>query len=234
MNNSHIGVIRESSLHASIKSWYAKPGDLFEEPVDGYLIDLVRDNHLIEIQVGNFSSMKIKLSRLIKDYNIRVIHPIAESKWITKIDPKSNKIIGKRKSPKRGRLEDLFSELIYIPQIARNPRFSLEVLLINEDEIRVNDGKGSWRRRGWSIVDHILLDIIDCVSFSNISDYLGLLPDNIPEQFTTQDLAKTSRVSRRIAQKMVYCLYKMGGVELIGKSGRSYLYQISADYPMAD
>jgi hypothetical protein len=234
MNNDHIGVIRESSLHASIKTWYAQPGDLIEKPVEGYLIDLVRGKLLIEIQVRNFSSIKNKLKKLLTEHNVKVVHPIAEVKWIVRLDPKSNNLMGKRKSPQRGRLEDLFSELIYIPQLVQHPRFSLDVVLIHKEEIRTNDGKGSWRRKGWSIIDHKLLDIKDCVTFSCVGDYLGLLPANIPEQFTTKDLAKTSRISRRIAQKMVYSLHKMGGLELIGKKGRSHLYKKSANYPMGN
>ena len=36
-------------LHASLKAWYAEAGDRFEVAVDGYVIDLVRDDLLIEI-----------------------------------------------------------------------------------------------------------------------------------------------------------------------------------------
>jgi hypothetical protein len=225
MNKNHIGVIRESSLHASLKSWYAKPGDRIEEPLDGYLIDLVRDNLLIEIQVGNFSSIKSKLKILLQKYDVRIVHPIAVIKWIKKIDQVSKQTISKRKSPKQGRVEDVFNELIYIPQLVQHPRFSLDVLLIDKEEIRGNDGKGSWRRKGWSIVDHRLLDVIECVSFNKVDDFHGLLPDDLPEQFTTQDLAKTSKLSKSMAQKMVYCLNKMGAIELIGKKRHSFLYQ---------
>jgi len=229
MKNNHIGVLGESSLHSSIKSWYARPGDRIEEPVDGYLIDLVRDDLLVEIQVRNFSSMKRKLTKLLGEYNVRVVHPIATVKWIIKIDKNSGQIISKRKSPKRGRVEDLFNELIYIPHLATHPNFSLEVLLINKEEIRTNDGKGSWRRKGWSIIDHRLLEVIDNVQFLKVDDYLRLLPDDIPEQFTTQDLSKMSRISTRMSQKTVYCLNKMGGLDLIGKKGRLFVYQKRAD-----
>jgi hypothetical protein len=67
----------------------------------------------------------------------------------------------RRKSPRRGKLEDLFLELVRIPHLINHPNLTLEVLLIREEEIRHADGKGSWRRRGVSIIDHRLLEIID-------------------------------------------------------------------------
>ena len=39
---SGIGLLNEKPLHASLKQWYARPGDRFEVPVDGYVIDLSR------------------------------------------------------------------------------------------------------------------------------------------------------------------------------------------------
>ena len=50
-----IGTLNEGSLHAALKLWYADPGDLVEHPVDGYVIDLVRDDLLIEVQTGGFA-----------------------------------------------------------------------------------------------------------------------------------------------------------------------------------
>jgi len=62
----HIGTLREGPLHASLKQWCARPGDRFEVPVDGYVIDLVRDDLLIEVQTSGFSSMKEKLRDLLE------------------------------------------------------------------------------------------------------------------------------------------------------------------------
>lgn len=39
---SGIGTLNEKPLHAALKGWYARPGDRFEVPVDGYLVDIVR------------------------------------------------------------------------------------------------------------------------------------------------------------------------------------------------
>jgi hypothetical protein len=79
---SGIGLLNEKALHASLKEWYALPGDRFEVPVDGFVIDIVRDDLLIEIQTRNFSAIKSKLTALVHSHRVRLIYPIVQEKWI--------------------------------------------------------------------------------------------------------------------------------------------------------
>ena len=65
-HTSTIGELRERSLHAGLKSWYALPRDRIEVPLEGYVIDLVRPpGTLIEIQTRGFAKLKRKLTRLV-------------------------------------------------------------------------------------------------------------------------------------------------------------------------
>src|ERR1044072_4466608 len=133
---STIGLVNEKPLHASLKQWYARPGDRFEVPVDGFVIDIVRDDLLIEIQTGNFSAIKSKLNNLARSHRVRLIYPIVQEKWIIRSATGNGARSIRRKSPKRGRMEDLFWELVSIPQLLSNPNFSLEVLMISQEEVR--------------------------------------------------------------------------------------------------
>ena len=67
-----INTMQEKSLHAALKAWYARPGDRFEVEIGGYVIDLVQDGLLIEIQTGNFSSIRNKLNALLPDHPVRL------------------------------------------------------------------------------------------------------------------------------------------------------------------
>ena len=71
-----IGTLRERSLHAGLKAHLARDGDSIEALVDGYHIDILRDELLIEIQTGNFGKMKSKLSKLLQTHEILLIYPI--------------------------------------------------------------------------------------------------------------------------------------------------------------
>jgi hypothetical protein len=220
-----IGLLNEKPLHASLKQWYARPGDRFEVPVDGFVIDIVRDDLLIEIQTGNFASIKAKLTNLARCHRVRLIYPIVQEKWIVRSATVNGKGIIRRKSPKKGRMEDLFWELVSIPQLLSNPNFSLEVLMIRGEEVRrYNEGKRRVRRR-WLIEGRRLLDVMDQHSFGQSADWLRFLPDGL-ESFTTSDLASRMNTGRELAQKMAYCLREARMIELIGKRGRANLYRV--------
>jgi hypothetical protein len=222
---SGIGLLNEKPLHASLKQWYARPGDRFEVPVDGFVIDIVRDDLLIEIQTRNFSSLKSKLTRLARSHPVRLVYPIVQEKWIVRLATDNGRGTIRRKSPKRGRFEDLFWELVSIPQLLSNPNFSLEVLMIRGEEVRRFAGKRAWRRRGWVTEGQRLLEVMDQRLFGQPADWLRFLPDGL-ESFTTRDLATGMNTRTELAQKMAYCLREGRMIELIGRRGRANLYRV--------
>ena len=214
----------ETSLHTALKTWYGQPNDQIEVPVDGYIIDIVRDDLLVEIQTCNFGSIRAKLAELVDQHTVRLVHPIAREKWIVKLAPDGQSRLSRRKSPKRGRILHLFDELVYLPGLLSNPSFSIEVLLIQEEEIRRHEPGRRWRRKGWVTHERRLLQVVDSRLFCTPGDVVDLLPDTLVEPFTTSDLAGTLRIPRRLAQKMAYCLREMGTIRAAGKSGNAILY----------
>ena len=118
---SGIGLLNEKPLHSSLKAWYSIPGDLFEVPVEGSVIDIVRGRQLIEIQTGGFSSMRSKLAKLLPLHEVRLVHPIPREKWIIKLPESGEGIATRRKSPKIGRYEDAFREMVSIPELFLDP-----------------------------------------------------------------------------------------------------------------
>lgn len=223
---SGIGLLNEKALHASLKQWYARPGDRFEVPVDGFVIDIVRDDLLIEIQTRNFASINAKLRRLTGSYEVRLVYPVAQEKWIVRSATGDGGSDVRRKSPKRGRLEDLFWELVSIPQLLSHPNFSLEVLMIREEEVRRYDRKRRWRRKGWITEGRRLVEVLDRRVFGNSADWLAFVPNGL-QSFTTKDLATIADTRRELAQKMAYCLRQAKMIELIGRQGRANLYRVT-------
>lgn len=215
----------EYSLHSEIIDWYSVSGDEFEVKMDGFIIDILRDNLLIEIQTRNFSAIKKKLIKLLLNDQVRLVFPIAKLKWIVHIS-KSGEFVRKRRSPKKGKLTDLFYELVHLPHLIGNNNFSLEVLLIEEEELRCHDGKGSWRRRGVSVKDRKLLNVFNRVIFENNRDFLSFLPDDMVRPFTNRILATKLGVSIRLAQKITYCLRRMDVLSIAGKKKKELLFEV--------
>ena len=135
-----IGLLNEKPLHAALKVWCRVDGDLVEVPIDGFVIDLVRDDLLIEIQTRGFSAMRRKLDRLLDSHAIRVVYPVPAEKWIVKLDEGGSEM-SRRRSPKRGIPADVCAELVSFPSLLSHPNFTLEVVLTVEEEIRRPDAK---------------------------------------------------------------------------------------------
>ena len=221
-----IGTLNEKPLHAGLKTWYAKPGDAFEIKVDGYFIDIVQDDLLVEIQTRNFSAIKRKVIDLTKRHSLRLVYPIAQEKWIVKLPKNEGDFPNRRKSPKHGEITEIFGELVSFPELLTCENFSLEVLLIQEEEVRRYVGNTNWRRRGWKTEERRLLSVLESQVFETPADMQKLIPSKLPAQFTTSDLVEVMTISSRASQQTVYCLRKMGAIEQIGKRGRSNLYAI--------
>lgn len=222
----HIGTLREKPLHASLKRWCAEDGDRFEVKVDRYVIDVVRDDLLIEIQTRGFYSMKNKLLRLLDlGHHIRIVHPIAVEKTIVRID-EDGEILGRRRSPRHGTLFDLFGELVSFPELIAHPGLEIRVALTVEDEYRKHDPNKAWRRKGWVVQERRLVEITKALTISSPSDVAALLPADLPDSFTTADITQAAGCPRRIAQQMAYCLRKMDAIEITGKQGNAVLYRL--------
>jgi hypothetical protein len=221
-----IGTLGEKGLHSGLKKWYAQPGDFLEKTMQGFHIDIIRGNLLIEIQTGNFSSIKYKLDTLIRAHPVRLVFPVSLEKWIVRLASNGKRQLGSRKSPKKGSIYQLFDELVYIPGLVRNRHFSLEVVLVHEEEIRRNDGHGSRWRKGWSIADRGLMGVVATHVFDNPGDFYNLIPESLPNPFSTHDLSNCTGQPIWRAQKMVYCLRHMGAAKVVGKKGNSVLHSI--------
>ena len=227
---SGIGTLRETSLHAALKAWYAEPGDELEASVEGFQIDLRRGPQLIEIQTRNFAALKRKLTQLVERHPVRLVHPIAQEKWIVRLG-RDGAPLTRRKSPRRGRVDHLFAELVSFPELVAHPNFTLEILMTREEEILrpVGRGKGrraSWRRKGWEICDRRLLGVVEQIVLVSPADFLRFLPDALPQPFTSRDLAVATGQSLYVVQKITYCLRKMGTIGSAGKRGGALLYTI--------
>ena len=221
-----IGTLNEGSLHAALKLWYARSGDLVEHPVDGYVIDLVRDDLLIEVQTGGFSPLRRKLEDLTQRHRVRVVAPIPHTRTIIRVSPAGEQL-SSRRSPKHGRYEDVFARLVSIPTMIERETFELDILLTIEDEVRVHRPGMARRRDGWVVLGRKLVEVVESVRIRTPADLGRLLPAELPPAFSTADLAGLAGISRRVAQQMVYCLRASGVVAISGKQGNALLYHRS-------
>src|SRR5262249_42788871 len=163
-----------------------------------------------------------------RSHRLRLIHPIAREKWIVRLANDGGRAVSRRKSPKRGRVEDLFWEIVGFGRLFASHNLLLEVVMLRERETRRHEpgrrwrggGGRRWRRKGWVSLERRLLEVLDRRLFGAPADWLALLPGGL-EVFTARDLADAIGIRVELAQRMAYFLREASLVKLIGKRGRA-------------
>ncbi len=218
----------ETSLHRQLKECYAGDGARQEVPLGDYRIDVVMGEQLVEIQHGSLSAIRDKVQRLLKKHDVLVVKPIIARKSLVKRDRRGGKTVSRRLSPKRGTIFDLFDELVYFTRVFPHKRLTLEVPLVEVEETRF---PGHGRRRRHRANDHQvedlrLVEVQETRRFKLATDLTQLIPPGLPSSFHTGHLADLLQLPRHRAQRIAYCLRKMGAARQIGKQGNALLYRL--------
>jgi hypothetical protein len=217
----------ETTLHRQLKERYLVEGAVAEQRVGRYRIDVARPGQLVEIQLASLTAIRDKIASLCKEHRVLVVKPIIARKTLVKLGREGGSVLERRQSPKRGRLLDLFEELVHFTRVFPNRRLVLEVLLIEIEEWRF---PGHGRRRRWRPNDHQvedqrLVNVLEMHRFRTSADLCRLLPPKLPRPFHTGQLAEGLGVERWVAQRMAYCLRQTGAVKLVGKQRGAWLYE---------
>lgn len=184
---------------------------------------LCAGDRIIEIHTGGFGPIKRKLSILLDVHSVTLVHPVACERWIVKLPSTTMGPEARRKSPKRGRIEDVFEKLVSIPDLLAHQRFELA---IQEEEVRAFDRRRGKQRQGWVVVERRLLQILNRLVIKKPADLLKMIPGELPERFSTSDIAEALGRPRWLAQKVAYCLRESGAVSVAGKDGNSIIYMV--------
>jgi hypothetical protein len=220
----------ETSLHRELKLLYAGTLGQVEVVLGCYRIDAIakrrRRRELVEIQHGPLSAIRDKVRQLADLERVRVVKPIVRIKHLVKRDRKQGAIIERRKSPYRGKLLDIFDDLIYFTRAFPHPNLSLDVVLVDIEEWRYpRPRRGRFSRKNHIVEDQKLLAIHETISIRSGIDLRQLIACGLPEPFHTGDLAQGLDIARWRAQRVAYVLRKAGAVLAVGKKRGAWLYQ---------
>lgn len=183
------------------------------------MIDIRRGDLLIEVQTSAFGAMGRKLDRLLSDYHIQLVHPVAVATYLHKPKVKA------RRSPLKGSLYTVLDELVSIPTLLDHPNLTLDVVLVTIDKFQKHDPKARRGRGGWRTMDKRLRSIESTHRFTSTDDLVDLMPGELPNPFTTADIATNSGIGRDAAQKLAYCLRALDRITVINRSKAGYEYQ---------
>ena len=154
----------------------------------------------------------------------QVNRPVAVRRRIVRLSDEGE-VLPARRSPRRGRIEDIFGRLVSMPSLLCLPRFELEIVLTHQDELRVHRPGKAFRRRGWVVTGRRLVSVEERLLLATPADAAALLPLALPELFDTAELAQAAGIERRLAQQMTYCLRAMGVLDTAGKRSGAVLHR---------
>lgn len=220
-----IGTLGEKTLHVVMKKYCQPDTDCHEIRVDRYVADICDGNGITEIQTRGFDRLRAKLQCFLAQGRVTVVYPVAMRKYLFWMDTAGGTVTARRKSPKTGAACDVLPELYKIKNLLTHPNFRLRVVLLEIDEYRLLDGWSGDGKKGSTRYERIPTDFFGEVCVETTVDWHKLLPDGLPQTFTTADFAAACARNRRFAQTALCVLYAVGAVERIGKQGNTYLYR---------
>ena len=228
--NLLFGQPMETTLHRQLKDEFCDPGAHLEVKLGNYRIDVVCGRRLIEIQRSGLASIRDKIQRLLEEgYTVDVVKPLVMRKRLIKLSKKGGREIDRRWSPTKGSILDLFDELIYFTRVFPHPNLTLITPMIQIEEIRY-PGHGRRRRKrsnDFIVHDRQILELEDACFFRTLEDLHQLLPSDLPEPFTTKQLAEQLEIPRDQAQKIAYVLRKTGAAIEVGKEVNALLCRLA-------
>lgn len=238
----NFSTINESSLHNTIKNFYAiQTNGKTEHKLHNHVYDVFTEKEeVIEIQTANLAKILPKvLDTLEKDIPTKVVFPLVTKKRIiTKTE--DGKIKSKRTSPKRGSIFDIFIELTGFYPALLHKNFTLEILFVEISEERTKtetpvQSKNKQRRykKDWNKTNKHLEKIEKSIILKTKDDYLKLLPQNLEKEFCAKDINKLLKADKNIPKNyhpngnlIIWVFNKMEIIEQTKVENRNRYYKI--------
>lgn len=222
-----IGTMQEKSVHAVLKHYFEPDSKYHETAIGGFVADICKEGEIIEIQSKSFYVMKHKLSEFLKEYEVTIVYPVALTKYLIWIDPQSGQVQPTRKSSKKGHIYQLVPELYSIREFLSHPNLHFHICFIEMEEYKLLDGYGKNKKVKATKTDRFPTKLLGEFRINTTGDLLTLLPEGLPDNFTSEDLKMASGCMIDEARILLTLLYRENLIERCGKQGRYYQYKIN-------
>lgn len=242
-----INTYNESDLHATLKKIYAlESNGTMEAKLDDtpWICDILTETgDVIEIQTANLSALTEKIEYILETgRKVKIVHPIAETKWI-ELYARDGTLLHKKKSPKKATLFDSLRGMTQICPLFLHENCTLEVLYCEITELRreteapaQTQNKARRHLKNWLSMGKRLEKITRKEVFRTRADWEKLLPESVrknesgtPPLFRAIDLYREIKKAHgaknaRWASLLIWIFVKMGILTLAETKGRSKFY----------
>ncbi len=236
-----IGTLSEKSVHSVLKYYFAPDETFHEQKIGSFVADICIDGEIYEIQTKQFYLMKRKLDYFLKEHEVTIVYPVSlvnTLHWVACdedagsnfsagfTDTRNRRITASRKTRKKGMPYLFFHELYGIKDFLHHPNLHFILAIMSTEEYRLLDGYGPQKKIRATKTDKAPIELLDLITIRKPDDYKQLIPDGLPEEFTSDVFSKKAGIGRSLAGTALNVLYEMDVVERVGKQGNAYIYRV--------
>jgi hypothetical protein len=215
-----IGTRGEKTLHAVLKWTFDEDLTHHEQKIGPFVADVFDGDRVTEIQTRQFNTMRSKLDAFLPVVPVSIVYPMALRKWLVWLDPLTGEATKRRLSPKRANPLEVVNELYKISAYLDHPHLAVTIVLLELEEQRWLSGWSDDKKKGSRRHERMPIHLEGFVELRKPEDYVNLLPLDLPEAFTSAQLAKHAKVSLRTAQTALRILERLNQITHVGKDGR--------------
>ena len=219
-----IGTLSEKSVHSVLKYYFAPDEKYHEQKIGTFVADICIDGEIYEIQTKQFYLMKRKLEYFLKEHDVTIVYPVSLENTLHWVG--DERITSSRKVRKKGMPYLFFHELYGIKDFLHQPNLHFILAIMSTEEYRLLDGYGPQKKIRATKTDKAPIKLLDLISIWNPEDYKQLIPEGLPEEFTSEIFGKKAGIGRSLAGTTLNILYEMKVVDRVGKKGNAYVYRI--------
>ena len=225
--SSGIGTLSEKKVHAALKYYVQPDNTKHEVKLSGYVSDALSEDGVFEIQTRGLYRLSKKLDTFLPLCKVTVIYPIISEKLLYITDSETGETTV-RKSTKKMTRYDVLEELYGIRSFIKSQNLRLRLITISAEEHRIVRTRVS--KKGRKKVETLSSETVPTllhndITFISPADYSQLLPDRLPDEFTSADFSSACKMHRSAASLALLVLNELEVVKRIGKIGNAYLYK---------
>lgn len=217
-----IGTKQERTLHQYLKYYFCPDAKNHEQKCNGYIVDILKDNQIIEIQTSSFNTMRKKLEALLENYSITIVYPIIQERTLYNFN-ESGELESIRKSPKREHPLKIGKELYKINHLLNNKNLSFIGVILKVYEERI-PYINRYKQKRMTRINQIPYELVEIINLKSASDFKHIIP--FEEEFTAADFKSKIKLSKRDSSACLLALRTLNAIEIARKDGKKYIYQI--------
>ncbi len=218
---SSIGTKQERTLHQYLKYYFCTDPSFHEQKCNGYIVDILKNDKIIEIQTSSFNAMRKKLEKLLIDYSVTIVYPIIQEKIIHNFD-ENGVFINSKKSPKKEHPLKIGKELYKISHLLNNENLHFICTILKINEFRV-PYINRYKQKRMTRINQIPIELIDNIYLNTPEDFQKLLP--FDTEFTSLEFKQKIKLSPREASSALLALRKMQVIEVTRIEGKKNIYK---------